>query len=346
MSTTDITPAVTPGSPTEPQRSPLARRLLAAGAALAATATIGAAAAAPALAAETHDAPARVDLNGRVHIGDPADAPDAVPDRYRAGQNVPIECQQEHAGAIWDRTADNLWVPDEHVGTGSVGFAPGIPRCDAPAPAPSDTLEGEDISNSEDMPDLTGKRFLLVELTVGTTDSLTRETGAADIDKARQQGVAAGGYHFAAPNGAPGSVQADHFIEHGGGWTPGQGRLPGALDLESPGESQLAANGGTCYGKSPAEIVAYIHSFVDRYRERTGTDPIIYTGRGWWDECTGGSTEFGDLPLWVAEYDVAPGEPGALPAGWDTWTIHQYREQPDLNRIQGGKATLDRLTAA
>jgi hypothetical protein len=74
--------------------------------------------------------PAKVDLNGRKHKGDAADAPGVVVDRYKAGQKVPVDCQAGVAGAIWDHTIDGVWVPDEYVKTGSDGYVDGLPRCD------------------------------------------------------------------------------------------------------------------------------------------------------------------------------------------------------------------------
>ncbi|MTD53302.1 C40 family peptidase [Amycolatopsis pithecellobii] len=81
--------------------------------------------------------PARVDLNGRLHKGDAADAPGSVPDRYRAGQQITIDCQAATGnGMIWDHTGDGLWVPDTYVSTGTDGFVAGLPRCD------TDGIEG------------------------------------------------------------------------------------------------------------------------------------------------------------------------------------------------------------
>lgn len=74
--------------------------------------------------------PAKVALNGRQDKGDPADAPDAVVDKYLAGDAVPIDCQAVADGKLWNHTTDGLWVPDRYVDTGTSGFVTGLPRCD------------------------------------------------------------------------------------------------------------------------------------------------------------------------------------------------------------------------
>lgn len=296
-------------------------------------------------AEESHAFPAKADLNGRQEIGQPNDAPGVVVDKYRAGQDVPVVCQQEKDGAIWDKTADDLWVPDQYVRTGVDGFAQGVPRCDQgggkPDPgAPSDVVEGEDTANHEGQT-LKNSSFLIVKATEGTTDELTDPDAKKKIQAAKDAGQVAGAYHFASPNGEPAAKQVDHFIAAGGGWSPDSGTLPGVLDLEEPG--QLEANGGACFGKSPQEIVNYVREFSDTYLKRTGTRPIIYTRANWWNDCTGGNTEFGNHPLWIASYDVPAGKPGDLPAGWKDWTIHQYTENPDINRFHGNRQDLDAL---
>src|SRR5262249_1209256 len=54
-------------------------------------------------------------------------------DMYKAGQTIKVVCQDRgdmaYGSAIWDRTADGVYVPDAFVATGSDGFAPGVARC-------------------------------------------------------------------------------------------------------------------------------------------------------------------------------------------------------------------------
>lgn len=90
---------------------------------------------------DVHNFPAKEDLNGRVHMGEQANAPGHVENQYRKGQNVPVVCQAESAAGIWDKTSDNTWVPDTFVQTKTDGRAPGVPDCPAAGPAQSAKAE-------------------------------------------------------------------------------------------------------------------------------------------------------------------------------------------------------------
>jgi NlpC/P60 family len=86
------------------------------------------------VAATTHSAvsfTAKENLNGR--DGATLDANVVQKDMYKAGQTVKVVCQDRgdlaYGSAIWDRTADGVYVPDAFVQTGSDGFAPGVARC-------------------------------------------------------------------------------------------------------------------------------------------------------------------------------------------------------------------------
>jgi hypothetical protein len=73
--------------------------------------------------------PAKVDINGRAHIGDSATAAGYKNNAYLAGASVPIKCQAGYSGAIWDYTTDGWWVPDTYVKTGTDGFVSSLPKC-------------------------------------------------------------------------------------------------------------------------------------------------------------------------------------------------------------------------
>ncbi|MFE3070210.1 lysozyme [Streptomyces sp. NPDC059247] len=129
-------------------------------------------------------------------------------------------------------------------------------------------------------------------------------------------GMIRGAYHFATPDTTTGAAQADYFADNGGGWSKDGRTLPGVLDIE------WNPYGATCYGKSPAGMVAWIREFTDRYRYRTGRDAVIYTATSWWTQCTGNSSAFAATnPLWIARYAATVGE---LPAGWQYYTMWQY----------------------
>lgn len=131
-------------------------------------------------------------------------------------------------------------------------------------------------------------------------------------DEALAAGLLVGGFHFALPNRSSGAAQANHFVDHGGGWTPDGRTLPGALDIE------WNPYGPACYGLTPAALVAWIKDFSETYRSRTGRAPVIYTATSWWSRCTGELGAFGRTnPLW------ATGSLTSLPHDWTTYTFWQ-----------------------
>lgn len=80
--------------------------------------------------------PAATDLNGR--SGPSLTSATVAVNAYRMGQSVPVVCQASggaaYGSSIWDRTSDDLWVPDAYVRTGTSGFASGVSRCISAAP--------------------------------------------------------------------------------------------------------------------------------------------------------------------------------------------------------------------
>jgi GH25 family lysozyme M1 (1,4-beta-N-acetylmuramidase) len=132
-------------------------------------------------------------------------------------------------------------------------------------------------------------------------------------------GLIRGSYHFAIPNNSSGSVQADYFIAHGGGWSADGKTLPGALDIE------YNPYGAECYGLSQASMVSWIRSFVNEYAAKEHAYPVIYSTTDWWSTCTGNNSGFAAYdPLWVANYSASGG--GTLPNGWGYYTFWQYAD--------------------
>jgi hypothetical protein len=75
---------------------------------------------------------AKADLNGR--DGPSLNANTVKVNMYRQNQTVTVTCQIRgeiaYESAIWDKTSDNVWVPDAYVKTGYTSFVPGLARCD------------------------------------------------------------------------------------------------------------------------------------------------------------------------------------------------------------------------
>lgn len=161
-----------------------------------------------------------------------------------------------------------------------------------------------------------GAKFAYIQATDGT-GSINR-LFAQQYNGAHNAGLIRGAYHFARPNGASGTVQADFFIAHGGGWSKDGTTLPGVLDLEA----QPPKQGPACYSRTPAQIVAFTKSFINEYRRKTHSYPIIYTGPGFWGGCVGTAGSFAaTIPLFLASWGSSP---GALPHNWKTFTFWQF----------------------
>ena len=180
-----------------------------------------------------------------------------------------------------------------------------------------------------------GKRFAFIKATEGT--NYVSETYRSQWRDSRRAGLLRGAYHFALPDGPSGAAQARFFVANGGGGKGDGWTLPGVLDIEF-GE---AVGRATCYNRSADQIVGWIRDFTTTYQKLTGRTPIIYSNATWWEQCTGNSTAFRGLPLWIASYNPVPGDP---PGGWDDHMIWQYTDTPiDQNVFKGTYADLKRL---
>lgn len=210
-------------------------------------------------------------------------------------------------------------------------------RTAATAAAPSG-IPGIDVSGWQGQVDWAGqydagKRFAYVKATEGT--DYTSDDFGHQYNGSYDAGMIRGAYHFALPNSSSGAVQANHFVDNGGGWSNDGKTLPGALDME------WNPYGATCFGKSQADMKTWINDFLETYKDRTGRYPAIYTNTNWWNECVGHDSSFGEKsPLWIARYGDSA---GTLPTGWGTHTFWQYTDTPiDQNVFNG---TMDRLEA-
>ncbi|MDQ7806426.1 GH25 family lysozyme [Amycolatopsis sp. A133] len=190
----------------------------------------------------------------------------------------------------------------------------GRPRADVPG----QTL-GHDVSGHQGPVDWAaaagaGAKFVYVKATEGT--GFVNPQFGQQYDGAHAAGIIRGAYHFARPDVSGGAEQAEYFIAHGGGWRADGTTLPGALDIE------YNPYGVLCYGKSPADLTAWIADFTRTYLAKVKRSALIYTSTAWWKVCTGNTSRFGNTnPLWLARYGPEVGE---LPAGWDKHSIWQF----------------------
>ena len=221
-------------------------------------------------------------------------------------------------------------------GTATMGM--GVAAHDGQGTLPRDTravqTEGVDVSNWQGSVNWSqlwssGVKWAYVKATEGTY--YTNPSFAQQYNGSYNIGMIRGSYHFATPNTTSGAVQANYFVDHGGGWSKDGKTLPGVLDIE------WNPYGDQCYGMSQAGMVSWIRDFVNTYKARTGRDAVIYTATSWWTACTGNNASFGATnPLWVARYNSTVGD---LPAGWGFYTMWQYTDSGpyvgDHNRFNG-----------
>jgi lysozyme len=170
-----------------------------------------------------------------------------------------------------------------------------------------------------------GVAFAFVKATEST--SYTNAYFADDYAAAKRAGLVRSAYHYARPKADLKTArdQADFFVRTAGR-ADQKGDLPLTLDIEESG------------GLAPKTLIAWTHAFVDEVRALTSRPVLIYTYPYFWQHAMGNTTDFADLPLWLASYrSGGPKEP--LPGGWSSWTFWQYTAK---GRIAGIPATVDR----
>ncbi|MBZ6080235.1 lysozyme [Streptomyces olivaceus] len=211
----------------------------------------------------------------------------------------------------------------------------------APAQSRAVQTEGVDVSSHQgDVPWPTlwssGVKWAYAKATEGTY--YTNPYFAQQYNGSYNVGMIRGAYHFATPDTTGGAAQADHFVDHGGGWSRDGRTLPGVLDIE------WNPYGATCYGRTQSQMVTWIRDFLNTYKARTGRDAVIYTATSWWTQCTGDYAGFAAAnPLWIARYASSV---GTLPAGWGFHTMWQYTSSgPTVGDHDRFNGALDRVVA-
>jgi GH25 family lysozyme M1 (1,4-beta-N-acetylmuramidase) len=170
-----------------------------------------------------------------------------------------------------------------------------------------------------------GVSFAFVKATEST--SYTNPYFARDYAAAHDAGLVRSAYHYARPKSdlTTARDQADFFVRTAGR-ADQDGDLPLTLDMEEAG------------GLAPKTLVAWTHAFVDEVTALTGRSVLIYTYPYFWQHAMGNTTDFADLPLWIATYQSSgPKEP--LPGGWASWTFWQYTAS---GHVTGIPAAVDR----
>ena len=157
-----------------------------------------------------------------------------------------------------------------------------------------------------------GMAFAFARATYGTSevDSSFKD----NWDGMKEAGIVRGAYHFFIA--AEDTVrQAVFFISTVGSLDTDD--LPPVIDVES--DSGVSSN-----------LVADVQTWLDAVAKGLGRTPIIYTAPAYWNANM--NSDFGNYPLWVAEYGVA--EPKAV-NGWTSWTLWQYSSTGKVGGVSG-----------
>jgi len=185
----------------------------------------------------------------------------------------------------------------------------------------------------------TGIQFAAVKTTEGTY--YRNPFALTDLAQAKAAGLSVMAYAFAIPNGNGGRTspvaQADYLVSDLA--SAGSPVPPIMLDIE------YNPYGAECYGLSQSAMVTWIARFTGEIRVKTGQEPIIYGPGPWWQDCTGGTSQFAQFPLWVPDYTTAPAP--AITPGWSNYGFWQYSSAGTVNGINApGNTDLDQLNPA
>ena len=184
-----------------------------------------------------------------------------------------------------------------------------------------------------------GVQFAAIKTTEGTY--YRNPFALTDLAQAKAAGLSVFAYVFAIPNGNGGSAsataQADYLIKD---LAKAGGRMPPImLDIE------YNPYGAECYGLSQWAMRSWIAQFNSEVQAKTGQEPIIYGPGPWWQDCTGGTSRFGQLPLWVPDWTTASRP--TLPQGWSNYAFWQYSSAGSVPGIDAaGNTDLDQLNPA
>jgi lysozyme len=172
-----------------------------------------------------------------------------------------------------------------------------------------------------------GNAFAFIRAAYGErTDMLV----AQNFPKAKAQGLICGLYHFYRVTRNP-KKQADIMVMTMRNVGFGPGDLPPVIDVED--NPQFDGDWDTA---NNVVFIQGIRDWIDRIRQEFNCPSIIYTRASFW-KLIGEPAGFGTLPLWVAHYKNAQGNPTTpkLPTGWTDYAFWQYSEKGKVDGVNG-----------
>ena len=200
------------------------------------------------------------------------------------------------------------------------------------APSAEAQLNGIDVSHYQGSVNWAsvkkaGNSFGFAKATEGT--SYTDPNFASNWSRMKNAGVIPGAYHFGRP-GSSATTQAAHFVNT---VKAAQGGLSGGL--------QLVLDLETTDGKTPAQVKAWMETFLSEIQRLTGKPAIIYTGYYFWRDSVGNPSSNYNCPLWIASYNSAP----TIPAAWSYYTFWQYTDSGVVSGV-GGNVDQDKFNGS
>lgn len=188
-----------------------------------------------------------------------------------------------------------------------------------PKPKPVARTKGLDLSNNNGQPvdykkiKKAGYSWVIYKCSEGE-DWGDPTFNKQEVAAMRAAGLKVGVYHFLRPKpGRTGAKEMRYFWKRARAMGYGKkGDIAPVIDIEV-----------TALGK--ADTYRYLKSAVDELKKLSGTTPVIYTGRWFWDPKVTTQGSAWGCPLWLAAYVKDPSR--YIPESWNTWTIWQYTDK-------------------
>ncbi len=181
-------------------------------------------------------------------------------------------------------------------------------------------IHGIDVSDHQGLVDFervkcAGATFVFLRASQGIT--FKDDMYQRNYQAAKAAGLIVGAYHFYMTDDDP-KYQLENFIQsvH---LSPGD--LPPVVDIEVMNQNSLP------------DLDHELKLFLDALEQHYGVRPIIYSGERF---ANAELKDFGDYPLWLAEYEVAK---PTLPSGWDRYHFWQFSEKGEVDGVGGAVDT-------
>jgi GH25 family lysozyme M1 (1,4-beta-N-acetylmuramidase) len=195
---------------------------------------------------------------------------------------------------------------------------------------PPTKVKGIDVSHWQGNIDWTqvykaGYVFAFVKATEG--DGLLDPKFITNITNAKNAGVIVGPYHFARPDlGNTAIAEADYFVSKAGDYIK-SGYLRPALDIECDPVPPCANM------PSKTTLVKWVHDWMNRVKDKTGVEPIIYTGPSFSRTYLNSSVAV--YNIWISHWTYDPDNTSPDTGIWSGWDFWQYSNKGSVPGIDG-----------